>query len=952
MCSTVFLDSYFLLPTMSSSDFLNSFEVLASEGNHYTTFRLKDNGLKVTVVPCETPFNSIHSQVIYQVGSADEKVGYTGSTHLLEHLLFKSSANPAVKNIFEVMEPAGATINATTSFDRTNFYCTYAANFLPKWCKAEAMRMQTAPFSEEFDSKEKQVVQDELRIGLDNPFQRLRSHVMNTAFNRSGYSVDTGGYMRDVAEVSFDRLKKFHKDFYGPNNAHIVVVGAVSPKFVLRHVHANFASISNEGRVPDRTDRQEENQIGARQVAVNVESPVCMLMMSYRNMEGRHRDSIVAEVIASYLKHPTAGVLAQLSDMAVVPQSLVENGRQRNRFLFSIVGSLISDLPQLQQLAVGMIHAALQKLKTEPINEEVLAVIKKDIDNRWKNSCQNVESLGSQLTEAVSMGNLSDIWQRHKVLDSVTTADIQRVSAYLFEDERMTMGIISKRKSPLVQRPLKESMNYAMQLMTAPRFSEPKSPLTGGYLSRDPSLFKPLVERELQEKDFGLYHRIALSASNRVHLLITAKSNTNKSALSKVAARLIKEGLPKLKLSHDKENGLSHYRSEGHSALDREQGFQTFMIENNVDFDISSSMGKMQFVVSFDSDSNAEYIMKNLAKAIQSLNYTSEENEKEIQMKTQMLKGQWAAAKLEPRFLAEHEITHRIFAPDDINRSANPEKLVEELSTITFADIEAFKNDLLAKDGKPMVVTVAARPEVSDESITQAIESFHRILSPKFYDEGADYGEEHLPRESKPSVEFPVSTGGPYVIKQLAGRNEGLSAIGVRVDLNKNDPEYTALAVGLQCLGGGMNSAYNNILRKEKGWTYGTYARMRGGDHDSSSWVYSFGSFDMKNMPKAVPLMRHIYEEFCANGIGKTDFEIKRSNFEKSLKVKLEDINTLLGMTHNTVLNGNKVTFKDILDQSMKLTLDDVNNAIRKHLKGKAFVHVLCGDFEGNNIKM
>ena len=81
--------------------------------------------------------------------------------------------------------------------------------------------------------------------------------------------------------------------------------------------------------------------------------------------------------------------------------------------------------------------------------------------------------------------------------------------------------------------------------------------------------------------------------------------------------------------------------------------------------------------------------------------------------------------------------------------------------------------------------------------------------------------------------------------------------------------------------------------------------------------------------------MRQIYEEFCNNGISKEDFNVKRSNFEKSLKVKLENVNTLLGMTHNTVLNGNKVTFKDILDQLMKLTLDDVNNAIRKHLKGR-----------------
>jgi len=89
------------------------FQVLSSTSN-YTTYQLKSNGLKVTVVPCPSPFNTVHSQVIYHVGSGDERVGYTGSTHLLEHLMFKSSANPSGKDIFTAMEPAGATINATT----------------------------------------------------------------------------------------------------------------------------------------------------------------------------------------------------------------------------------------------------------------------------------------------------------------------------------------------------------------------------------------------------------------------------------------------------------------------------------------------------------------------------------------------------------------------------------------------------------------------------------------------------------------------------------------------------------------------------------------------------------------------------------------------------------------------------------------------------------------------
>ena len=71
---------------------------------------------------------------------------------------FKSPKNAAVQNIFEQMEPTGAVINASTSFDRTNFHCTFSYKFFSKWAKSESMRMQTPPFSEELDANEKKVV--------------------------------------------------------------------------------------------------------------------------------------------------------------------------------------------------------------------------------------------------------------------------------------------------------------------------------------------------------------------------------------------------------------------------------------------------------------------------------------------------------------------------------------------------------------------------------------------------------------------------------------------------------------------------------------------------------------------------------------------------------------------------------------------------------------------------
>ncbi len=75
--------------------------------------------------------------------------------------MFKSK-NPKYKDIFSALEPAGATINASTSYDRTNFFAVYHKNFFNQWCKVESLRMAEPPFSEK-DFMEKRVVQDELR---------------------------------------------------------------------------------------------------------------------------------------------------------------------------------------------------------------------------------------------------------------------------------------------------------------------------------------------------------------------------------------------------------------------------------------------------------------------------------------------------------------------------------------------------------------------------------------------------------------------------------------------------------------------------------------------------------------------------------------------------------------------------------------------------------------------
>jgi len=99
--------------------FLDAFETIQKNDN-FTEFKLKSNGLRLVLVPHPSVTNTLSCTMVYNVGSYDERIGYTGSTHLLEHLLFKDPLVGSKQNIFQLLDKHGATINASTSVDVSN----------------------------------------------------------------------------------------------------------------------------------------------------------------------------------------------------------------------------------------------------------------------------------------------------------------------------------------------------------------------------------------------------------------------------------------------------------------------------------------------------------------------------------------------------------------------------------------------------------------------------------------------------------------------------------------------------------------------------------------------------------------------------------------------------------------------------------------------------------------
>src|SRR5690348_15727230 len=164
-----------------------------------TEYRLQ-NGLRVLLFP-DSSKPTVTVNVIYLVGSKNEKYGETGMAHLLEHLVFKGTAKRA--DIWKELKDHGAEFNGTTWYERTNYFETLAATDENlRWAlDMEADRMVHSRIAQKDLDSEMTVVRNEFESGENNPSRVLLQRMMAAAFVWHAYGKDTVGSLADIEHV-------------------------------------------------------------------------------------------------------------------------------------------------------------------------------------------------------------------------------------------------------------------------------------------------------------------------------------------------------------------------------------------------------------------------------------------------------------------------------------------------------------------------------------------------------------------------------------------------------------------------------------------------------------------------------------------------------------------------------------------------------------------------------
>jgi zinc protease len=397
------------------------------------------NGLRVLIFPDRSQ-PTVTVNITYLVGSRSEGYGETGMAHLLEHLMFKGSARHP--KLAPEMTARGAQNNATTWYDRTNYYETLKATDANlEWAlDMEADRMVNAFMAKADLGSEMTVVRNEFEMGENDPMGVLSERVLSTAYLWHNYGKATIGARSDIENVPIERLRQFYQRFYQPNNAVLLVTGRFDAERALALVQRSFGAIPRSGQPlwPDTT--AEPPQDGERTVTLRRAGGVPCVAAAYHVPSGAHRDYASIDVLAMILADTPSGRLYK----ALVPTGLaasVGGGAYQMRDPGTLTFSAEVRAGASLEKARHAMLAALEGLRSAPPTQSEVARARARLLKEMELRLASSTEVGLELSEWIAMGDWRLIFLHRDRLRTVTQRSVAAVADRYLRRANRTVGL-------------------------------------------------------------------------------------------------------------------------------------------------------------------------------------------------------------------------------------------------------------------------------------------------------------------------------------------------------------------------------------------------------------------------------------------------------------------------------------------------------------------------------
>ena len=868
-----------------------------------TEYRLA-NGLRVLLFP-DPSKSTITVNVTYLVGSRHEGYGESGMAHLLEHLVFKGT--PRHPNIPQELTARGARPNGTTSYDRTNYFETFAAtDDNLRWAlDLEADRMVNSFIAEKDLQSEFSVVRNEFESGENNPGRVLFQRLMSTAYLWHNYGKSTIGSREDIERVPIQNLQAFYRKYYQPDNAVLTVAGKIDEAKTLAWVNEFFGPIPRPARVLQPTYTVEPVQDGERHVTLRRTGDVQLTAAGYHVPSGAHPDFAAVDVLSDVLTSEPSGRLYK---------ALVETGKAssvggaaldlRDPGYMLFIAEVLKDKP-VEDATQAMLKV-LDTLKDSPVTDAEVERARNKALKSFEQVYNSSDRVGLVLSEYIAKGDWRLWFLARDQMEKVTAADVNRVAAAYLKPANRTTAAFLPQAAP--------------DRATIPATPDPATLLagyTGKAALKQAEVFDPspanIVARTRSETLPGGARIALLPKSTRggaVSATLTLRigseaSLRGKATVADLTAEMLRRGTAKRSLQQINDD------------LDRLKS------------SVAIGGGGQNVTVSIQSTrDNLLPTLEIVGEILRSPSFPEAEFTK---LRDEALAG-IEQQRGDPRAIAGLEL-QRTLSPwpaDDFRYNPGFDEQVAAIRKVSVADLRAFH----AAHYGATAATAAVVGDF-DESTTRA--ALGAILAGWTAPVAFQRAPDRL-------FDVPAST------KRINTPDKANATMfaGLPLPLRDDDADYPALVLANYMLGGGfLNSRLATRIRQKDGLSYGVSSFLQADALDKVGAHGAFAIYNPQNSARLVAAYREELAKMLADGFTEPELAGARGGWLQGRNVSRSQDRELVGTLSRYAYLGRTLDWDADLERRIAaLTVADVNAAVRRWLRPEAITIVEAGDFE------
>lgn len=399
------------------------------------------NGLRVVVVR-NTLAPVATTEINYIAGSNEAPDGFPGTAHAEEHMMFRGSPGLSASQLATIVAALGGQSNAGTQQVVTQYFMTVPADHLETALRIEAIRMRAALNNEELWKLERGAIEQEVAQDLSDPQYIFYTRLLEALFAGTPYAHDALGTRLSFDNTTGAMLDKFHRNWYGPNNAILVIVGDVDPGRALAQVKRQFGPIPRRA-IPSRSAIRLK-PLEPATIALETDLPYGLAAVAYRLPGYRSPDYAAGQVLADVLDSrrgnlyalvPAGKALSAGFDGEALPEAAFGYANAA----FPPGGDGAALVSEMKGIVAAYLKSGIPPALVEASKRREIA----DAEFR-KNS---VEGLAAAWSEALAVEGRTSPDDDIEAIRNVTVPDVDRVAREYLLNETAITAVLTPRPS-------------------------------------------------------------------------------------------------------------------------------------------------------------------------------------------------------------------------------------------------------------------------------------------------------------------------------------------------------------------------------------------------------------------------------------------------------------------------------------------------------------------------